>query len=87
MRRFVSTLGLLTLVILAAAPARADDIAECQSRQAELAAKAKGFKGSTVTRRLIEADLKRALQEALEGEADECKEALDHAAKLLAGGA
>lgn len=87
MRRFASTLGLLTLTMLAAVPARADNVAECQSRQAELAAKAKDFKGDTVTRRLIEADLKRAVREALEGDADECKEALDHAAKLLAGGA
>jgi cellobiose-specific phosphotransferase system component IIA len=37
-------------------------------------------------KRLILADLRRALKEAAEGDADECMEALDHAAQLLAEG-
>ena len=65
--------------------ARADDLATCTARLAELTRKVADYKGPERMRRLIEADLRRASQERGEGDADECIEALDHAAKLLAG--
>ena len=52
---------------------------------AELNRKAADYKGSEQMRWLIEADLRRASKKQAEGDADECIEALDHAAKLLAG--
>lgn len=75
---------------LAAAPApvpaaAAPDVATCNARQAELSKQAASFNGETMTKRLIDADLRRAMKESAEGDADECMEALDHAAKLLAG--
>lgn len=76
----------LIMLLLAAGPAWADDAAMCTTRQAELSKQAASFHGDTITQRLIEADLKRALKELGEGDPDECLEALDHAAMLLAGG-
>lgn len=75
----------LALAVPLAGQARADGNAVCTSRLAELTRKLTEFKGSERMRRLIEADLRRAAKEQAEGDADECIEALDHAAKLLAG--
>ena len=83
MRFFVLSLSLL--VLSAAAPA--ENAATCTTRHAELTRQAAGFNGDTRIKRLIDADLKRAMKEQAEGDGDECLEALDHATKLLAGGA
>ena len=83
MRFLVLSLSLLALP--AAAPA--DDAATCTTRHAELTKQAASFNGDARIKRLIDADLKRALKEQAEGDGDECIEALDHATKLLAGGA
>ena len=80
--RFVA-LSLLLACPALAAPA--DDAATCTARQAEIAKQAAAFNGDARTKRLIDADLKRALREQAEGDNDECIEALDHATKLLAG--
>ena len=81
---------MMFLVLALAAPlagqAWADDAATCTARIAELSRKAAEYKGPERMRRLIEADLIRASREQAEGDADECMEALDHAARLLAGG-
>lgn len=79
----------LSLVLLSAAalPALAEDLAACLARDAALSRQAQNFPGEARMKRLIDADLKRAKQEAAEGDADECTEALDHATKLLGGGA
>ena len=76
----------LIVLCCAAAVARADDLTTCVARQADIAKQAASFTGDSLTKRLIEADLKRARKEQAEGDGDECLEALDHAAKLLAGG-
>jgi len=76
---------LLLAVPVAASPA--EDIATCSTRHAELSKQAATFNGDARIKRLIDADLKRALKEQAEGDGDECIEALDHATKLLAGGA
>jgi len=83
MHFFVLSLSLLALP--AATPA--DDAAICTIRHAELTKQASGFSGDARIKRLIDADLKRAMKEQAEGDGNECIEALDHAAKLLAGGA
>ncbi len=85
MRFFVLSLSLLAFPAIAATPS--EGAAACTTRHAELTKQAAGFNGDTMTKRLIEADLKRALKEQAEGDGDECLEALDHATKLLAGGA
>jgi hypothetical protein len=77
----------LVLVSLAAAPSRADDPTSCSARGVALSQQAETFTGEARMKRLIDADLKRARKELAEGDEDECIEALDHAAKLLAGGA
>ncbi len=84
MRFFVLSLSLLAFP---AAAAPADDLATCRTRHAELTQQAAGFNGDARIKRLIDADLKRAYKEQAEGDGDECTEALDHATKLLAGGA
>jgi len=84
MRSLVVTL-LLLAVPAAASPA--EDLATCSTRHAELTKQAAGFNGETRIKRLIDADLKRAMKEQAEGDGDECIEALDHATMLLAGGA
>ena len=63
----------------------AETAAACQARHDELSAKVADFKGEPMMKRLIQADLDRANRELIEGDAEECSEALDHAAKLLAG--
>ncbi len=78
-------LSLHVLLLLASGSALADDMATCKSRHAELTKAAATFQGDPQIKRLIDADLKRALKEQAEGDAEECIEALDHAAKLLAG--
>ena len=77
-------LGFSLALIIGTAHA-ADDLATCKARHVELSAKATDFKGEPTMKRLIQADLERANREMIEGDADECIEALDHAAKLLAG--
>lgn len=84
MRTFILTLLLLPLI---AGVALADDAADCTRRQVELAKQAAAFQGDAQIKRLIDADLQRARKEQAEGDDNECVEALDHAAKLLAGGA
>lgn len=86
MRFYVLSLSLSLLAVPAAATP-ADDMAACTTRHAELTKQAAGFGGDARMKRLIDADLKRAMKEQAEGDGDECIEALDHAAKLLAGGA
>ena len=63
----------------------ADEAATCTARHAEITKQAAAFNGEARIKRLIDADLKRALREQAEGDSDECIEALDHATKLLAG--
>ena len=77
--RFVA----LSMLLAFAAPA--DDLATCSARRAEVSKRAATFHGDARIKRLIDADLKRAVQEQAEGDGDECIEALDHATKLLAG--
>ena len=48
-----------------------------------IAKKADAYHGDPMMKKLIEADLSRATRELIEGDADECMEALDHATKLL----
>ena len=86
MRFFVLSLS-LSLFALPAAATPAEDAATCTARHAELTKQAAGFNGDTRIKRLIDADLKRALREQAEGDGNECIEALDHATRLLAGGA
>ena len=80
---------LLALVLaslpLTLAAARADDVTACLARHAEVTRQAEHFTGEPMMKRLLQADLQRARKEAAEGDADECMEALDHAAKLIAG--
>lgn len=82
MRALLTTLCLAFTIGTAVA---ADDAAICKTRHAELTAKVAQFTGEPMMKRLIQADLDRANRELIEGDADECIEALDHAAKLLAG--
>ncbi len=79
-------LSLLFLTVPAAA-SPVEDLATCSTRHAELSRQAATFNGDGQIKRLIDADLKRALKVQAEGDGDECIEALDHATKLLAGGA
>ncbi len=80
--RFV-VFGLLLACPAVAAPA--DEAAVCTARHAGITKQAATFTGDARIKRLIDADLKRALREQAEGDSDECIEALDHATKLLAG--
>jgi hypothetical protein len=75
----------LVCLAMAAAAARADDLAACSTRRVELSKQAEDFTGSPRIKRLIQADLNRAGSEIPEGDADECMEALEHATNLLAG--
>jgi hypothetical protein len=83
MRAIALVLALLPLQAFAAA---AIDTGACDARRAELTQKTAAFTGDAMMKRLIQADLRRASREAAEGDADECMEALDHAAQLLAEG-
>lgn len=78
-------------LVIASAPAALaatpdEELASCNTRHAAISKQAASFNGDARTKRLIDADLQRALREQAEGDGDECNEALDHAAKLLAGG-
>ena len=79
--------GLLTVALLLASfcVAHAADNTTCQTRQVELSAKVREYSGDPMIKRLMQADLDRATTELIEGDADECMEALDHAANLLSG--
>ena len=59
--RFVIALSLLLAVPALAAPA--DESAACTARHAEISKQAATFNGDARTKRLIDADLKRALRE------------------------
>ncbi len=85
MRFLVLSLSFLALPAVAATAS--EDAATCTARHAELTKQAAGFNGDARIKRLIDADLKRAMKEQAEGDGNECIEALSHAAKLLAGGA
>ncbi len=80
--RFIAISLLLACPGLAMA---AGEDAVCTARHAEISKQAAAFNGEARIKRLIDADLTRALREQAEGDADECNEALDHATKLLAG--
>ena len=73
----------LLLAAIGSTAHAADDVKQCQARQLDIAKKADGFTGDPMMKKLIEADLRRATRELIEGDADECMEALDHATKLL----
>lgn len=83
MRLLLSTVSLVMMIMDIATAA--ETVAACQARHKELTAKVADFKGEPMMKRLIQADLDRANREMIEGDADECTEALDHATKLLAG--
>ncbi len=71
-----------------AAPPTAGEVEQakaCQTRQIELTKQADQYSGEPMMKRIIQADLQRATRELIEGDADECMEALDHATKLLSG--
>jgi hypothetical protein len=79
---------LLAVTLLLASAGAADaatDPAACQTRQTELSTKIREYSGDPMLKRLMQADLDRATTELIEGDADECMAALDHAAKLLSG--
>lgn len=76
--------GLIVLALGSTAHA-ADDVKQCQARQIDVAKKADTYTGDAMLKKLIEADLQRATRELIEGDADECMEALDHATKILNG--
>ncbi len=78
-------IALSLLLAASALAASSDEAATCATRHAELAKQAATFNGDARIKRLIDADLKRALREQAEGDGDECIEALDHATKLFAG--
>lgn len=78
-------IALSLLLATSALAAPSDEAATCTARHAELVKRAATFNGDARIKRLIDADLKRALREQAEGDGDECIEALDHATKLLAG--
>lgn len=80
MRLILTALVLISISGLAYA---ADDGAACQARQAQVATRVEAFKGDTMVRRIMLADLDRAERELAEGDPDECMEALDHTEKLL----
>ena len=80
--------AVIIALLVTAGPALAtpaEDMAACTTRHAEITRQAATYQGDAQIKRLIEADLQRATSEQLEGDGDECLEALDHAAKLLAG--
>jgi hypothetical protein len=64
--------------------ARADDMAVCNAQRPELLKRAESFTGDAQTKKYIDRALRHAGREQAEGDGDECVEALDHAAKLLA---
>jgi hypothetical protein len=79
-------LTLVALTMFAGAARAADDVAACVARQAAAAKQAASYQGDAKIKRLIDADLRRALKELQdEGDVEECNEAVDHATKLLAG--
>ncbi len=71
--------GAAVAVVLAAGVARAD----CTSDITRLKASSQTVANPQV-RKLVEFDITRALKEAGEADDDECKEAIDHADKLMA---
>ena len=83
MLKFIAAYMLVVAIVSTAHAA--DGGKQCQARQVEIAKKTDAFTGEPMMKKLIEADLRRATQELIEGDADECMEALDHATKLLNG--
>jgi hypothetical protein len=76
---------LACLVCLPASGLAAETLAGCAAKRIEIARQAEAFHGDPQSGALIQADLKRAGEEIAEHDARECSEALDHAARLLAG--
>lgn len=84
--RSIAATAIAGVFLILSGTAQADDsMASCTVRHADLTRQAAGFSGPATIKRLIDADLQRAMKEYAEGDADECLEALDHAAELLAG--
>jgi len=81
MRVFMLSVLLAPLVTGAA---RADDMTACITQRIALTKQAASFTGDAKTKQFIDRALRRAGREQAEGDSDECIEALDHAAKLLA---
>ncbi len=75
----------LFLLALGTGAHAAGDARQCQARQLDIAKQADAYTGDPMLKKLIEADLRRATRELIEGDADECMEALDHATKILNG--
>ena len=78
-------LAALLLGTLSGAAFAGDTVEACQARHADLSKRVADYKGESMMKRIIQADLDRANRELIEGDADECMEALDHATKLLNG--
>ncbi len=85
MRVLIAALLTMSSVGAARAANDAEQAKACQTRQGELSKQAETYNGEPMMKRLIQADLQRATKELIEGDADECMEALDHATKLLSG--
>jgi hypothetical protein len=79
------SVALLAATTWTGAALAADPVATCQARQADVSSKVDQFSGDPMLKRVMQADLVRARRELIEGDADECMEALDHATKLLSG--
>lgn len=73
------------ILVLSTGARAADEVKQCQARQVEIAKKADAYTGDPMLKQLIEADLRRATRELIEGDPEECNEALDHATKILNG--
>lgn len=86
-RYLLALLAVWASTAAAADAGKLEDLQVCRARQVELGSKVEAFHGEARIKRLLEADLRRASREETEGDGDECIEALDHAAKLLAGDA
>lgn len=78
-------LAFLMATMWTGAACAAVQAADCQARQADVSAKVEQYAGDPMLKRIMRADLVRAQRELLEGDSDECMEALDHATKLLSG--
>lgn len=84
-RDFIFAMLAMVATAHAADSGTPDQLQQCRARQAELGTKVEAYRGEPQIKRLMEADLQRASREEIEGDGDECLEALDHATKLLAG--
>ncbi len=78
--RWYAAVAFLPAALLLAPAARAD----CQGDVAALRPQVDSAPAGRI-KELLAFDLKRARQELVEGDEDECREAVDHARKLLRG--